>query len=127
MQERRKYPRFDIVAKIHFKKLKDDSNTHEAFVKDISAEGFCFSSSEELSVGENLEVEIVEQNSDNEPIIIKGQVMWCYKPSDAKEEKDKNAFIAGVKVLGIRSTDEARFAMLYCERMLAELKSFLRM
>jgi len=127
MQDKRKYPRFDVAAKISFEKVRtigDDTGTKEAFVKNISAEGFCFSSKEELKSGDILEVQIAEKDIEGSPICIKGQVVWSDKDSEAK---DCQPFLTGVKVLGVRKTDEARFIMLYCERMLIELKSFLRM
>ena len=127
MEEKRKYPRFDVVAKIRFRKVQDAINLKPAFVKDISAEGFCFCSKEQLQPGEILEVEIIEKSFEEAPIYIKGQVVWSNRDPESKEGKDKNLFLTGVKVLGVRKADEARFVMLYCERMLIELKSFLRM
>ena len=129
MQDKRKYPRFDVAAKISFKKADatEDIGKKEAFVKNVSAEGFCFSSKEHLKPGEILEVEIAEKNLDEAPICIKGQVVWSDKDPDSKDNRHKDYFLIGVKVLGIRKADEARFVMLYCERMLVELKSFLRM
>lgn len=126
MENKRKYPRFDVTAKIQFRKIKDTAELKEAFVKNISAEGFCFCSSENFNPGDILEVNIIEQKTE-EPIYIKGEVAWSEKISGGKDEKNKDMFLTGVKVLGIRNTDEARFAMLYCERVLAELKSFLHL
>ena len=125
-QENRKYPRFDIAAKIQFKKVKDNSEPKDAFVKNISAEGVCFCSNENFNPGDILEVNIIEQKTE-EPIYIRGQVAWSEKMTGQKDEKNRDMFLTGVKVLGIRDTDEARFAMLYSERMLAELKSFLHL
>ena len=127
MEEKRKYPRFDVVAKIRFKKAQDATNLKPAFVKDISAEGFCFCSKEQLQPGEILEIEIIEKSFKEAPIYIKGQVAWSNRDSGSKKGRNKGLFLTGVKVLGVRKADEARFIMLYCERMLAELKSFLRM
>lgn len=127
-QEQRKYPRFDVVAKIRAKKSAGKQGvTNEAFVKNVSAEGFCFSSNEEFTQGEIIEVEISEDKVQDEPIHAKGEVVWCRKNQEAEADPSRHAFLTGVKVLGIYKSDEARFAMLYCERMLAELKNFLRM
>jgi uncharacterized protein YqfB (UPF0267 family) len=127
MKEQRKYPRFDVVAKIMVKKLESANQAQEAFVKNISAEGFCFSSEEKFNPGDVIEVEIIEENRGLDPICTKGEVVWCSQKSDTDRDSSPGAFLTGIKVLGIRQSDEARFAMLYCERMLAELKSFLRM
>ncbi len=127
MQEKRKYPRFDVVSKIQFKKVEGPSDPKDALVKDISAEGFCFCSNEQLKTGENLEVEITEPAMKDVPIYIRGEVVWSEKAPESKDGENKGICLTGVKVLGIRKTDEARFAMLYCERLIAELKNFLHM
>jgi hypothetical protein len=127
MKEKRKYPRFDVVAKLKIKKSSGDTSQEEAFVKNISAEGFCFYSKDELKTGEQLEIDITELQIDEAPICVKGEVVWSYKNPDLEDTQYKDYFLNGVRVLGVRKTDEARFAMLYCERMLAELKSFLRL
>jgi hypothetical protein len=125
--ERRKYPRFDVTANIKVKKLKGETTSQDAFVKNISAEGFCFSSQTPYNTGDKIEVEIVEDKAREMPMFIKGEVIWCSKNKDASPGPQQNSYITGVKVMGIRKTDEARFAMLYCERMLSELKSFLHL
>jgi hypothetical protein len=127
MPEKRKYPRFDVAAKIKFKKAESADGQQEAFVKNVSAEGFCFYSQEAVKPGEVLEIEIVEEKIQEAPIRIKGQVVWSYINSQANGNQNKDLYLTGVQVIGIRRTDEARFAMLYCERMLAELKSFLHL
>ena len=127
MEDQRKYPRFDVVATIRVKKLDDGREIKDTFVKNISAEGFCFSSKERFKPGEAIEIEIVEKKTEVAPIRTKGEVVWSSENKDPEEAKSKGTFLTGVRVLGVRKTDEARFAMLYCERMLAELKSFLHM
>ncbi|MDD5618726.1 MAG: PilZ domain-containing protein [Candidatus Omnitrophica bacterium] len=125
MNEKRKYPRFDTAARIHFKKLTDIDHLQEGFIKNVSAEGFCFSSKESLKPGDILEVAITEKDIEEAPICIQGQVAWSEK--DPAPKDGGTAFLNGVKVLSVRKSDEARFVMLYCERMLAELKSFLHL
>ncbi|MFC1709290.1 PilZ domain-containing protein [Candidatus Omnitrophota bacterium] len=127
MKDKRKYPRFDIVAKIRTKQLDGDGQEKEAFVKNISAEGFCFSSNDKYDQGQIIEIEIIEQKADELPIRAKAEVVWSSKNDNSGDSAHKGIFLTGVRVLGIRKTDEARFAMLYCERMLTELKNFLRM
>lgn len=125
MDNKRKYPRFDVEAKVHFKKLTDTGSLQAGYVKDVSAEGFCFSSKEKLRPGDIVEVSITEKAIEEAPIFIQGQVAWCEKDPQPKYIGDY--FLTGVKVLGVRKADEARFVMLYCERMLAELKSYLHL
>ncbi|MFH1621766.1 MAG: PilZ domain-containing protein [Candidatus Omnitrophota bacterium] len=126
MEEKRKYPRFDIEAKIQAKKTQKSDKIKDAFVKNISAEGFCFYSKELFDTGDIVEIDIAETQMEKNPICVKGKVVWSYKNTDAKDAQQKDCFLTGVKVLGVRNTDEARFAMLYCERILAELKNYLR-
>jgi hypothetical protein len=125
MDDKRKYPRFDTAAKIHYKKLTEINNLQEGFVKNVSAEGFCFSSKQKLKTGDILELAITEKEIHEAPICIQGQVAWSSKDPNPKYLGDY--FLTGIKVLGVRKADEARFVMLYCERMLAELKSFLHL
>jgi hypothetical protein len=125
MNDKRKYPRFDTAAKINFKKLTEVNNLQEGYIKNVSAEGFCFSSIEKLKSGDILEISITEKAIEEVPICIQGQVAWSDKDPQPKYIGDY--YLTGVKVLGVRKADEARFVMLYCERMLAELKSYLHL
>lgn len=127
MKEQRKYPRFDVVANIKVRKLDGKDQVDDAFVKNISAEGFCFFSKEQYKLRDTIEIEITEKITEELPIRVKGEVVWSNKNSNSSVSLARGAFLTGIRVLGIRKTDEARFAMLYCERMLAELKGFLRM
>ena len=125
MGDKRKYPRFDVVAKIRFKKTTKDSFNEDGVAKNISAEGFCFSSKERFEKGDVIDVEIVERGLESSPLQVNAEVMWSYK-SQGKDASGKEMYDTGLKVIGIRQTDEARFAMLYCERLLAEVKGYLR-
>lgn len=112
-------------AKIQFKKLTGVVGSQEGYVKNVSAEGFCFSSKEKLKIGDILEVAIAEKAMEEVPICIQGQVAWSEK--DPQPQYMGEYFLTGIKVLGVRKPDEARFIMLYCERMLSELKSYLHL
>jgi len=125
MGDKRKYPRFDVVAKIRFKKSTKDSLGEDGIAKNISAEGFCFSSNQKFNPGEILDIEIVERGLEASPLHVNAKVVWSYKSQD-KDEKGKEVYDTGLSVVGVRQTDEARFAMLYCERLLAEVKGYLR-
>ncbi|MFH1778109.1 MAG: PilZ domain-containing protein [Candidatus Omnitrophota bacterium] len=127
MDEKRKYPRFDIEAKIQVKKHQKSDKAKDAFVKNISAEGFCFYSKEPFSPGDVVEINIAETQRGEGQICVKGKVAWSCKNTATKDDQQKDSFFTGIKILGIRKSDEARFAMLYCERMLSELKNYLRM
>jgi len=126
MEEKRKYPRFDIEAKLQVRKTESNDKSKDAFVKNISAEGFCFYSKELFNPGDIVEIDIEEKKTEGSPICVKGKVAWSCKNTNTKDAQQKDSFLTGVKILGIRNTDEARFTMLYCERMLIELKNFLR-
>ena len=52
MENKRRYPRFDMAAKISYKKLVEVNNLQDGYVKNVSAEGFCFSSKQRLKPGE---------------------------------------------------------------------------
>jgi hypothetical protein len=125
MENKRRYPRFDMAAKISYKKLVEVNNLQDGYVKNVSAEGFCFSSKQRLKPGDILEITITEKSIEEAPICIQGQVAWSDRDPNPKYMGDY--FLTGIKVLGVRKADEARFVMLYCERMLNELKSFLHL
>jgi len=124
-EDRRKYPRFDICAKIRFKQAEEKSFSSNGSAKNISAEGFCFTCSEKLAPKTILDVEIVEKGLESSPLKVRAEVVWCYK-SGRQDSQGAELYDVGLKVLDVRSSDEARFTILYCDRMLAEIKSYLR-
>jgi len=124
-EDKRKYPRFDVSAKIRFKQAIEKSFGAEGEAKNISAEGFCFISKDKLSPKTVLDVEIVEKGLESSPLHVRAEVVWCYKSKD-KDSSGRELYDTGLRVLDVRQNDEARFAMLYCERLLAEVKSYLR-
>lgn len=124
MEEKRKYPRFDVEAKVQFKKVKDSHKLTNGFVKDISAEGFCFGCDDKLMPGEVLDIQIIERHLPEIPLCVKGRVVWTRKLPAPENSQGKDVFLTGVKIIGIRDSDEARFAMIYCERVLAELSKY---
>lgn len=116
MKERRRYPRMDLDAKIAYR-LSDSPEGKKAVSQNISAEGFCFSSDEKLSIGTVLEIEL--QNRHNErPIRIRAKVVWSEKV------KGENSYSTGVKVLDVNKIDEGRFLTLYCSRLIDRLDDF---
>lgn len=124
MEEKRKYPRFDINAKIKFQKIKGAVNLKEGNLKDISAEGFCFGCDEALSLGDILEIEVFERNDPNNPLFVKGEVVWTKDNPKSHNDQAAARFLMGIKILGVRETDEARFTMYYCERVIDELRRY---
>ena len=124
MEEKRKYPRFDIKANIKFQKVQGVESLQEGHLKDISAEGFCFGCDEEFSLGDILEIEVFEQHDPNNPLFVKGEVVWTQENPKSQEDHAAAKFLTGIKILGVRETDEARFTMYYCERVIDELRRY---
>lgn len=124
MEEKRKYPRFDLEARIKFQKVRDIKSLQVGHLKDISAEGFCFGCDEKLSLGDILEIEVFVQRDPNTPLSVKGKVVWIKENPKQQGDSSQPKHIMGVQVMGIRDTDEARFAMYYCERVIDELKRY---
>ena len=124
MEEKRKYPRFDMEAKVQFQKVKDVENLKEGLVKDISAEGFCFGCDERLAIGDVLKLEVLEKRMPDMPLYVRCEVVWTKDNPELKDNQDVPKYLTGVKILGIRDTDEARFTMFYCERVISELKRY---
>lgn len=124
MEEKRKYPRFDLEAKIKFQKVKDAESLTEGYLKDISAEGFCFGCNEKLPLGDVLEIDVYERRDPDTPLSVKGKVVWTKENPEQPQDASQPKYLMGIQIMGIRDTDEARFTMYYCERVIAELKNY---
>ncbi|MFA5260041.1 MAG: PilZ domain-containing protein [Candidatus Omnitrophota bacterium] len=118
-QERRKAPRYDTDAKIQFYvnfdvrtrvdyRVKKDGEEqfseqkHTGISKNVSVEGFCFSSDVVLKKSDGLYMEVFVPQSDT-PIVMEGTVQWC-RPAG---EKQPARFETGVKVRDVNGESVA--------------------
>ena len=80
MQERRKFPRFNLSVTVNWGKgadVADQAPQHKGTSKDISAGGICLILDERVSAGDVLELEI--KLSLDKVIRLKGRVAWIEK------------------------------------------------
>ena len=114
-ENKRKYERFDTEVKIFFQVNYDiktiikfqvieefhgkaRAEKYSALSKNISAEGVCFVSQEELREGTMLDLEIYLPKA-SVPVLMVGQVRWSRK--FLSEGKVVGCFETGVKVLTV--------------------------
>ncbi|HPN55776.1 MAG TPA: PilZ domain-containing protein [Candidatus Omnitrophota bacterium] len=119
-QDRRRSPRYDTDAKIQFcvnfdvrtrvdYRVKKDGEgqfsgqKHTGISKNVSVEGFCFSSDVALKKSDGLYMEVFVPQSDT-PIIMEGTVQWCQPAGDALSPA---RFDTGVKVRDVNGESVA--------------------
>jgi hypothetical protein len=121
-KERRKYERYDMKAKVHFRiyyelttkvkfclfgehKGKVRAKEFTGITRNISVEGLCFYSPKKLKKNDTIFIKIYLPES-RKPIPMIGQVQWSKKtPAHAK---GKFKFNTGVKLLSVRGHSVVR-------------------
>ncbi len=124
--ERRRFVRLDVEAKVNFriKEIDGEQVLSERIggkSKNISVEGICFSSQNQLKIGSKIELEVFLPGS--EPVHMQGEVAWS-SPVQPKMGS-KAAFDTGVKLLNIQKTDENKFLVYICNKMTERLNKYL--
>jgi len=114
-KEKRKYPRYDTGLKVSFYKQYDVKirvkfviitsvfkrlleHRHFGFTRNISAEGICFFSHNQLKKGDLLFLGVYPPNIEK-PVRMEGEVIWCKEAPE--KSKGKPVFLTGVKVLTV--------------------------
>ncbi|MBL7084588.1 MAG: PilZ domain-containing protein [Candidatus Omnitrophica bacterium] len=126
--ERRRYVRLNVNTKVNFmvKGEKDVSRENlSGLSKNISIEGICFTSKQQLKPGANLQLEIFFP-SDPEPLLLRGEVKWCW-PIEAPEGKDSVSFGIGVKLYTLKKTDENRYMRYVLDKMMERFSRYLHL
>lgn len=117
--EKRRYIRLDVADKIRLipkPEIGLQPKTAAALSKNISIEGICFKTAAELKSGEGLSIEMYLSQDPN-PVHLRGEVIWCKPLGHGKRPQ----YEAGVKLLTIDKTDENRFIIYACDRMVEYL------
>jgi PilZ domain-containing protein len=101
--EKRKYARLNLGSKINFSLVEISeseipSKRFRAIGKNIGVEGILFTADQELKTGTILNLEIFLPERDD-PVYIEGEVRWCRKTREAKDDKD--SFDIGIKFLTV--------------------------
>lgn len=124
MIEKRRYPRFEIMMPATYSVVDQRDIKKPCFAKNISAEGLCFESNEELKPGSYVNLEVDLGDKDN-PVFIVGEIKWSIQ---AKNESSKEMrYSNGVKLLEVPMSDEGRFLKYYCDKMIQKLANYLKM
>jgi len=121
--EKRKYMRLNVETRIDLRaydgdKSKDDIVPVAAMSKNISIDGIRFISDRELTPGSKMGVEIFLED-DADPVHIHGEVVWSEK---IKTRKGADAsYESGMRLLTIDKSDENRFIVYACDKMVESL------
>lgn len=120
--EKRKYPRFELKVNAKYNVMDSRNITAVDKTRNISAEGICFESNEQLRLGTrvNLEVDFGDNSS---PVKLTGEIRWSQGIKGHGSGKKK--FLNGIKLVDILKSDEGRFLKYYCSRMVDKLSSYL--
>jgi len=123
MNERRRYPRFQLIVKADYKVISS-KDVKPGRTRNISAEGICFESHENFNIGTrvNLKVDLGDQAS---PVSLVGGIRWVQEIKGAGTKE--KIFINGVKLIDIPESDEGRFLKYYCDKMVEKLSGYLKM
>jgi len=74
-EERRKFPRFNLLVDVSFKKKASFKKEKFSVTKNISGVGVCLISYEELKEGDDLELKVFMPES-KKPMKVMGRVAW---------------------------------------------------
>ena len=128
-QERRRYVRVDVAAKVIFRVKPENKGGAppegiSAVSKNLSVEGICFTSEQHLAPGTDLELQIV-LSSDPEPLILNGEVKWS-RPAQ-KAGSPKAMFDIGIELHTLGLSDENRYLRYVSEKMMERLSQYLHL
>ncbi|MDO8602231.1 MAG: PilZ domain-containing protein [Candidatus Omnitrophota bacterium] len=120
-KERRKYPRIKLKLNAKYKVLDYDQIFQFTRTHNISAEGLCFETAEQLKPGIYTQLE-VDLEDCNPPISMVVEIRWIVDAALNKEKKHIN----GVKIMSMPIKDEARFLKYYCDKIVEKLSAYLK-
>jgi len=114
--ERRRYPRYDTEVKIYFQVTYDirtkvkyqiisedgkvKAEKHSAISQNVSAEGLCFRSTHQSSIGDTLQIEVYLPKR-KEPVFMSGEVRWSRELPECPD--DGHNYDTGVKIFAVGS------------------------
>lgn len=119
-KERRKYPRIELKLNAKYKVLDYDQIFQFTRTHNISAEGLCFETAEQLKPGIYTQLE-VDLEDCNPPISMVVEIRWIADAALNKEKKHIN----GVKIMSMPVKDETRFLKYYCDKIVEKLSAYL--
>ena len=120
-KEKRKYPRIELKLNAKHKILDYEQVFQFTRTHNISAEGLCFESADQLKPGIYVQLE-VDLEDGNPPISMVAEIRWASEIVFNKEHK----YINGVKIMSMPLKDEARFLKYYCDKIVEKLSAYLK-
>lgn len=114
-EEKRRFIRLEIPIKISYTS-KNDNQIHEAFSKDISAEGLRFLTNSSLKKDDELEIKLNINDAKN-PVHVKGKVIWINESGS-----DKETFEVGIEFMEIEEDNKNTFLKFLCDVMYKQVK-----
>lgn len=120
-KERRKYPRIELKLNAKYKVLDYEQAFQFTRTHNISAEGLCFESTDQLKPGIYVQLE-VDLEDGNPPISMVAEIRWVTEIVLNKQQK----YINGVKIMSMPLKDEARFLKYYCDKIVEKLSAYLK-
>lgn len=124
ISDRRRYPRFELNLEARYKILDYGETFKIAKTRNVSMEGMCFESPEELKMGDLVELE-VDLRDTKAPVKVIGEIRWITESKNVRN--NAKAYINGVKLINIPASDEGRFLKYYCEKVVEKLSYYLKM
>ena len=131
-EERRRYVRIDVAAKVNFRVIKKErkertavsTENTSAMSKNVSVEGVCFKSKKQLPPGKEIDLQI-SFPSEPEPLLLEGEVRWS-RPIQVEGEAE-TMFETGVKLYTFEKNDESRYLSYVSEKMMERLSRYLHL
>ena len=121
LKEKRKYPRIELNLVAKYKVIEYEQLFQYTKTQNISAEGVCFESDEQLKLGVYVQLEVDIQDN-FPPISMVAEIRWV---GDIGPNKDKR-YVNGVKIINMPAKDEVRFLKYYCDRIIEKLSAYLK-
>ncbi len=101
-KEKRKFKRFDAYMSVKFRVPGQDEFKGVSLSRDLSREGLCMNSNQDLKEGTTLDIEI-NIPDDPKPVHTSGKVMWSRPSKETKQGYDQ-----GVRFLMMDPVDKFR-------------------
>jgi c-di-GMP-binding flagellar brake protein YcgR len=105
-EERRKFPRFNFLVDVSFKKKAAFKKEKLSITKNISGVGVCLISYEELKVDDNLELKVFMPET-KKPMKVMGRVAWVREFVIGDPQQGKR-YDVGVEFLGLSEEDKEK-------------------
>jgi len=109
MNENREYKRTPVELAASFGIPDDDDSAIETTIINISAGGFCFSSTNDIS--KDSEINLAIELDNKETLKVTVRTIW------SKRDEENDCFIIGVQIAESKGSDYEKFLHYYVEQV----------